>query len=69
MTANFEASDTLAILRSYVTETIELPFRQFTMSSSFPRRDLAAVEDNKTLLELELVPSSVILILPLKSVS
>ncbi|EGI60045.1 UBX domain-containing protein 4 [Acromyrmex echinatior] len=66
-TGQFEPSDTLRILRTYVTENINLPFRQFAMSTSFPRRELTNEENDKTLLELELVPTAVILILPLKN--
>ncbi|XP_018367119.1 PREDICTED: UBX domain-containing protein 4 [Trachymyrmex cornetzi] len=66
-TGQFEPSDTLRTLRTYVTENINLPFRQFAMSTSFPRRELTNEENDKTLLELELVPTAVILILPLKN--
>ncbi|XP_012527167.1 UBX domain-containing protein 4 [Monomorium pharaonis] len=66
-TAQFEPSSTLRTLRTYVSENIDLPFRQFTMSTSFPRRELTNEENDKTLLELELVPTAVILILPLKN--
>lgn len=65
----FEPTSTLAELRTYVAQNIELPFRQFAISTSFPRRDLTQEEDHKTLLELQLVPTAVILILPLKNVS
>ncbi|XP_011872111.1 PREDICTED: UBX domain-containing protein 4 isoform X3 [Vollenhovia emeryi] len=68
-TGQFEPSDTLRTLRTYVTENIDLPFRQFAMSTSFPRRELTNEENDKTLLELELVPTAVILILPLKNVN
>ncbi|XP_043288065.1 UBX domain-containing protein 4 [Venturia canescens] len=63
----FEATSTLGSLRSYVARNIELPFQQFTMSTTFPRRDLVVKDDDKTLMELELVPTAVILILPVKS--
>ncbi|XP_076648022.1 UBX domain-containing protein 4 [Halictus rubicundus] len=63
----FESSNTLRDLRNYIVQNIDLPFRQFAMSISFPRRDLTAEEDDKTLLELELVPTAVILILPMKN--
>ncbi|KAK9301422.1 hypothetical protein QLX08_006243 [Tetragonisca angustula] len=65
--AQFEPSSTLRDLRTYVVQNINLPFRQFVMSTSFPRRELMHEDDDKTLLELELVPTAVILILPLKS--
>lgn len=66
-TGQFEPTSTLRTLRTYVTENIELPFRQFAMSISFPRRELTNEENDKTLVELELVPTAVILILPLKN--
>lgn len=67
--AQFKPTDTLRDLRNYIVENIELPFRQFAMSTSFPRRELTPEDDGKTLLELELVPTAVILILPLKNSS
>ncbi|XP_076625131.1 UBX domain-containing protein 4 [Colletes latitarsis] len=63
----FEPTSTLRDLRTYVVQNIDLPFSQFAMSISFPRRDLTQEEDDKTLLELELVPTAVILILPMKN--
>lgn len=66
--AQFEPTNTLRDLRTYVVQNINLPFRQFAMSTSFPRRELMPEDDDKTLLELELVPTAVILILPLKNV-
>ncbi|XP_012229580.2 UBX domain-containing protein 4 isoform X1 [Linepithema humile] len=66
-TGQFEPSSTLRGLRNYVLENIDLPFRQFAMSTSFPRRELTNEENDKTLLQLELVPTAVILILPLKN--
>jgi hypothetical protein len=68
-TGQFEPSSTLRALRTYVIENIDLPFREFVMSTSFPRRELTNEENDKTLLELELVPTAVILILPLKNVN
>ncbi|XP_003704260.1 UBX domain-containing protein 4 [Megachile rotundata] len=63
----FDPTCTLRNLRTYVVENISLPFRQFAMSTSFPRRELTSEDDDKTLLDLELVPTAVILILPLKN--
>lgn len=65
----FEPTVTLGTLRDYVSTNIEIPFQQFTLSTSFPRRDLLVEDDNKTLTELGLIPTCVILILPLKNVS
>lgn len=69
ITGTFESSSTLETLRTYVSENAQLPYRQFAMSSFFPRKDFTTADDNKTLLELDLVPSSTILILPIKYVS
>ncbi|XP_051158416.1 UBX domain-containing protein 4 isoform X2 [Leptopilina boulardi] len=63
----FEPTVTLGTLRDYVSTNIEIPFQQFTLSTSFPRRDLLVEDDNKTLTELGLIPTCVILILPLKN--
>ncbi|CAK9812800.1 UBX domain-containing protein 4 [Anthophora plagiata] len=63
----FEPTNTLRDLRTYVVQNINLPFQQFAMSTFFPRRELLPEDDDKTLLELELVPTAVILILPLKN--
>ncbi|XP_063978203.1 UBX domain-containing protein 4 isoform X2 [Diachasmimorpha longicaudata] len=63
----FEAMSTLRDLRAYVSSNIDLPFRNFSMSTSFPRRDLNAEDDERTLVDLQLVPTAVILILPLKN--
>lgn len=68
VTQTFQATDTLGNLRVYVLQNVVLPFRHFSMSAFFPRRDFSTADDSKTLTELELVPSSVILILPMKSV-
>ncbi|XP_014236773.1 UBX domain-containing protein 4 isoform X1 [Trichogramma pretiosum] len=67
ITGTFEATETLGTLRAYVTQNAQLPFRHFSMSSFFPRRDFTSADDSKTLSEMELVPSATILILPLKS--
>ncbi|XP_015115401.1 UBX domain-containing protein 4 [Diachasma alloeum] len=63
----FELTSTLRDLRAYVTNNIDLPFRNFSMSTSFPRRDLSAEDEGRTLVDLQLVPTAVILILPLKN--
>ncbi|XP_058794186.1 UBX domain-containing protein 4-like [Phymastichus coffea] len=66
-TQTFQATDTLGNLRAYVIQNVQIPFKHFSMSAFFPRRDFSSNDDRKTLTELELVPSSVILILPIKS--
>ncbi|XP_053594345.1 UBX domain-containing protein 4 isoform X2 [Microplitis demolitor] len=68
-TGSFQSTSTLRELRAYVVSNIELPFQQFSMSTSFPRRDLTQEDDDKTLTELQLVPTAVVLILPVKNTS
>ncbi|XP_046398091.1 UBX domain-containing protein 4 [Ischnura elegans] len=63
-THQFDAGATLGDVRSYVKSNVTLPFRNFTMSLAFPRREFTADEDVKTLRELELAPSAAVLILP-----
>ncbi|OXU23817.1 hypothetical protein TSAR_011961 [Trichomalopsis sarcophagae] len=67
ITGTFDSSSTLGSLRAYVVQNAQLPFQRFSMSACFPRKDFTTADDSKTLLELDLVPSSVILILPVKS--
>ncbi|KAJ8686574.1 hypothetical protein QAD02_022368 [Eretmocerus hayati] len=62
ITGTFESSSTLGSLRSYVIEKAQPTF-QFSMSSFFPRKDFTTADESKTLLELDLAPSAVILIL------
>jgi hypothetical protein len=40
--------------------------REFAMSTTFPRREFGANEDGQTLRDLQLVPTAVILILPVR---
>lgn len=66
-TAQFASEDSLASLRSYVRQYIDVPFEEFLMCTRFPRRFLTCDDDDKTLLDLDLVPTAVILILPPKT--
>lgn len=66
-THQFDAGSTLADVRAYVKANVNLPFRNFSMSLAFPRREFTAEEDSKTLRDLELAPSAAVLILPVTS--
>lgn len=68
-TAQFDSKTTLASLRNHVVANIQLPFTKFVMYTSYPRKDLTNEGSEKTLQDLELVPTAVILILPHRSVS
>lgn len=64
---NFEVTATLGEVRSYAATHLSFPFREFAMSTTFPRREFTSKNDSQTLGDLHLVPSAVILILPTSS--
>lgn len=64
---NFEVTATLGEVRSYAATHLSFPFREFVMSTTFPRREFTYNNDGQTLDDLHLVPSAVILILPASS--
>jgi len=64
---NFEITATLGEVRSYAARHLSFPFREFAMSTTFPRREFTSDYDGQTLGDLCLVPSAVILILPASS--
>ncbi|XP_065360492.1 UBX domain-containing protein 4 [Calliphora vicina] len=64
-THNFKCSTTLADIRDYVTREF-LPgtgIKEFTLATTYPKRELTNEHNAKTLIELELFPSAVILII------
>lgn len=63
-THEFDSSDTLQELRNYITLNLNPPFKQFSLSTTFPRREFTEDDNGETLKDLELCPTSVILILP-----
>lgn len=54
-------------VRTYVEENVIVGsgIREFALATTFPRREFKSDDDGKTMFELGLVPSAVILILPL----
>lgn len=61
----FNSSDKFQILRAYVAESvIGASMRDYTLASTFPRKEYTVEDDDKTMSELDLAPSAVILILP-----
>lgn len=60
-TQDFEATDTLAQVRSYVRDTLHL--NACKLSMTFPRREFTAEDDGSTLVDLSLVPNAVLLVL------
>lgn len=62
---NFKCSTTLSEIRDYVVREL-LPgtgIKEFTLATTYPKRELTNEHNTKTLLELELFPSAVILII------
>lgn len=62
----FNSIDTFQILRNYVQESVlaGLAIEKFTLATSFPRKEFTDDDNIKTLLELDLSPTAVILIIP-----
>lgn len=63
----FKSSEPFSAVRTYVEDYI-LPgtgIRQFTLATTFPRKEFQNDDNDKTLAELNLVPSSVLLIIPI----
>lgn len=63
----FDSNETFVTIRTYVEENVIVAsgIREFALAMTFPRKEFNADDNAKTLLELGLVPSAVILILPL----
>lgn len=62
---NFKCSTTLAEIRDYVKRELlpDTGIKDFTLATTYPKRELTFEHDTKTLTELELIPSAVILII------
>lgn len=63
---NFSSTSSLHDVRNYIISNLNLPYENFSLSTTFPRREFTTENGSQTLLELELVPNAVILILPLQ---
>lgn len=63
----FGRDESFINVRTYVEENVIVGsgIRDFALATTFPRREFKTDDDTKTLADLGLVPSSVILILPL----
>lgn len=62
-THDFDSTCTLEEVRSFLVQNLNLPYR-FTLSTTFPRREFTADNNQDTLRELELCPNAVILVIP-----
>ncbi|XP_075213641.1 UBX domain-containing protein 4-like [Lycorma delicatula] len=63
-TATFHKESIIDDLRRYVTYNVPLRFKKFDLAVAFPRHVFTDDENNKSLEELNLIPNSVLLILP-----
>lgn len=63
----FGRDETFINVRTYVEENVIVGsgIREFALATTFPRREFQSDDNAKTLFDLGLVPSSVILVLPL----
>lgn len=63
----FPSTEAFSVIRSHVEQNIiaSSGIREFALATTFPRKEFKVEDNPKTLLELGLVPSCVILILPL----
>lgn len=61
----FNATDKFQTLRTYVIDSVVRgSMKDFTLASTFPRKEYSAEDDDKSMSDLDLTPSAVILILP-----
>jgi hypothetical protein len=64
-TNDFSSSETLESVHAHIKTNLNLPFTSYTLSTTFPRREFTDEDKCKSLLDLGLAPTAVILILPL----
>lgn len=67
-THTFKSSDLFSNLHAFVKSTVlaNTSIREFSLATTFPRREFKTEDYSKTLTELGLTPNSVLLIIPLK---
>ncbi|CAG9860691.1 unnamed protein product [Phyllotreta striolata] len=63
-THEFQNSDTLETVVFYIKTSLQLPFSEFTLSTMFPRREFTDNDHSQTLVDLQLSPTAVVLVLP-----
>ncbi|XP_038045326.1 UBX domain-containing protein 4-like isoform X3 [Patiria miniata] len=60
----FDAQAPLHEAQQFLMENVGASLKEFNMSTTFPRRRFAASDLNSTFLELELVPTAAVIVLP-----
>ncbi|XP_019870439.1 UBX domain-containing protein 4 isoform X2 [Aethina tumida] len=63
-THEFPSGDKLRSVREHIAKNVALNLGAYTLSTTYPKRELTDVDDDRSLLELRLTPTAVVLILP-----
>uniref|UniRef100_V5GGA2 UBX domain-containing protein 4 n=1 Tax=Anoplophora glabripennis TaxID=217634 RepID=V5GGA2_ANOGL len=63
----FANSDLLEAVVTHIKTNMNLPYSNFKLSTTFPRREFTENDYSQTLLDLQLCPTAVILVLPVNS--
>ncbi|CAG9834282.1 unnamed protein product [Diabrotica balteata] len=64
VTQEFEVSDTLEYVVSFLRSNLNITLSSFNLATTFPRREYTSKDYPTTLLDLELVPNANLLVLP-----
>jgi len=64
-THSFPADTTLGQVRQFIDNNIVIPFSDYQLATTFPRREFTRRDNDLDLRTLELIPSAVILIVPM----
>lgn len=63
-THNFQSNDQFKVVREFVKVTLlDGKFKEFSLATTFPRREFIESDDTSTLKELDLYPSAVLLVI------
>jgi len=68
-TDQFASDQRLVDVTNYIDREIRPPFKTYSLCTTFPRRQFASADMDKSLSELDLTPSAALLIVPLTSTS
>ncbi|KAJ8925828.1 hypothetical protein NQ315_009679 [Exocentrus adspersus] len=63
----FSNSDLLQAVLAHIKSNMNLPYSNFRLSTTFPRREFTENDYSQTLLDLQLCPTAVILVLPVNN--
>lgn len=63
-THDFESSEPLEVVRTYISTNLNLAFNSYVLSTAFPRREFTDNNNAESLADLGLAPNAVVLVLP-----